>query len=1069
MAGRRASKLQPIEFRLGYYTNQADRDQTGTWKDGNRVRFHKGAPEKIGGWERIALTGYNSGVYTGVARALHDWSTLDAQQFIAVGTECKLHLVNSGRLHDITPQRKSSNVTNPFTTVSGSPIVTVADPDHRARAGDHVFVVASSAVGGLTLAGDYAITTILTPNSYTITASSNATSSANGGGATSFSYDLNCGLASNGELRGYGTGLYGDGTFGTIRPVASGVPRKLRTWSLANFGEDLVASPSGGGLYHWEKTNGTASRAMLISEAPAAINRMTINPQSRQIIALGCTGQDGVFDGMLIRWGEQESLNGWISDELNTAGNRRLDIGSMLITGVRSRGQILVWSDIFLYSMYFLNGDRLGYGFDEKGSCSIVGPNAAVDANGIVFFMAFDDFYMYDGTLRVIRCDVHTKIFGSPQDSIVGLLERTQAEKVYASVHLPKTEVRWDMPSSTGENDFYVVYNWTEDCWYYGQMNRTAYHGISAAITGFLTNPYGANSGYLYKHEFGKDEIEGSTVTPQDWFLESYDSNIGGSDAVFLMTSIVPNFDRFTGTMSMTLKKKNRPLETTYNTRGPYQITPLKHDIGVRAKASQIALRLESEGTLGDDFRLGKWQVMATPYGARTGKPSGSAMESIVATAPVLSGLLSEDEDTIDLSWTAGVAGTFPIVSYSLFRSVDGGAFTLLTSVTFGLPRVYADTDVDAGSTYAYFVIARDSMLDDSLQSNTVTISIPVVLGCFLAALSPATASAGDNPRMVALSPNGLNAYTPNNSSENVSQFSRDPITGLLTPLSPATVSAGAAPPPANGPIDALVSPDGAHLYLTNFDADRVYMYSRNLSTGHLTALSPFTILAEAGTHRIAITPDGAFVYATNQTTRTVSQYSRNPSTGQLTALSPATVSVGAIGTVIVAIQISPDGLFAYVGVQGNGEIHQFSISSGQLVPLSPATAATLAGTTDLVLSSDGAYAYATDNSSLSLAQFSRNSSTGLLSPLSPSTINYGGATIIVRLAAHPDGNCLYGGNLSGDFINQFTSTNGVLALLSPVSVGAGDGPVGVSVSPDGLNLYAANSISDNVSQFSIS
>lgn len=609
MAGQRAAKLLPIPFQSGFYTNAADRDATNRWKDGNGVRFHKGLPEKIGGFERITLTGFNNGVYVGIARALHDWTSLDNQQWIAIGTQCKLQLVNNGALYDITPTRKNSNITNPFTTANGTPTITVSDIDHRAEPGDHIYVTSSTAVGGLTISGDYTIVSVTDPNTYIITASGNASSTATGGGGTTISYDISCGLASNGELLGYGTSTYGTGTYGTPRPVGSGVPAKLRTWSLDNWGEDLVGAPSDGELYWWDRSTGSSARAVLIIEAPTNIQRLIVNPENRFIIAIGCSGYDGVADPMRIRWPSQETLDDWIPTDENTAGGKRLDYGSRLITGIKSRGQILIWSDIHLYSMQYLNGDPLGFGFNSLGTCSIVGPNAAADLNGIVRFMGFDDFFIYDGTLRIMPCDVHTYVFGD--------FDRTQAEKVVCSTYRPKGETRWDYASEsgTGENDRYVIHNSFEDCWYYGSIVRTAYRDVSAAITGYMTNPYGANGGYLYKHEQGTDFVDGST-TVMPWFIESYDMNVGGSDFFGLINSLIPNYDSITGEFSLTLKKKRWP-QSAYETRGPYTVTGTTEKIDVRSRGSQTALRLSNGTATGQSFRMGIWQALVTPYGGR--------------------------------------------------------------------------------------------------------------------------------------------------------------------------------------------------------------------------------------------------------------------------------------------------------------------------------------------------------------------------------------------------------------------------------------------------------------------
>jgi len=618
MAGRRQVKDTDLLFQPGVVTNLTDRDARGRWKDSNRIRWHKGLAEKIGGWVRQSLAGVNGGVYIGVARALHDWSSLDTQQWISIGTNCKLYVINNATLFDITPLRRSSNTMNSLSVTMGSNVITVTDPDHRASDGDHVTITSSSMVGGFLVNGSFDIEAVIDPDTYTVLFSSNFSNTETGGGSVTIEYDVSCGLESNGELLGYGTGNYGEGTYGTPRPVGSGVPARMRTWSLDNWGEDLVASYSDGEFYWWDKTTGPNSRSVLIPQAPTDIQRMIVNPENQHAIAIGCSGLDGVADPMLIRWCSQGDFTDWIPTNENTAGDKRLSFGSRMITGIKSRSQNYLWSDTQMYSMQYVGPDFI-FTFTPLGACKIVGPNAAVDVNGVAYFMGFDDLFVYDGTLRVIPCDVHTHIFGDDRNT-EGDFDRTQAEGVYCSSFMAKNEVTWFYPSSSGGIS-YVTINYSSDnpCFYYGRMNRTAYHDVSEAITGYKTNPYGVNGGYLYKHEFGKDEVEGDTTNPQEWFLESYDNNVGGSDAVLLINTIIPNFDRLSGSMLMTLRKKAFPRQSAYQDRGPYLIGENSLKINVRCKAAQIALRLESNGATGEDFRMGVFQVLATPYGGRVG------------------------------------------------------------------------------------------------------------------------------------------------------------------------------------------------------------------------------------------------------------------------------------------------------------------------------------------------------------------------------------------------------------------------------------------------------------------
>lgn len=607
------SRLPPYELAIppGIVTEETDRGTKGRWKDGNHIRFRKGKPEKLGGWTLSMLNGEDNASYVGAARALHDWRDLSEQLWAAIGTHTKLYLVNNGELFDITPFRATEILVDPFTTSNGESLVTVTDTAHGASEGDTVHFEGSTSVGGLFLDGEYLIAAIIDGDTYQIDAGENATSTDVGGGVVTASYEITIGAESNEAISGWGTGPYGGGPYGEGDP-AFGVPRRLRVWSLDNFGEDLLASPNGRELYWWDRSAGPATRAVLVGEAPPTIQRMLVSPQARHVIALGggigSADSPGDNDTLLIRWADQEDFTDWIPDANNAAGDIRLDKGSEIITAIESRGDIVVWTDESLHALHYVGG-ALVYGIRHLGqSVRIVSPNAAVDVNGVVLFMADGDFMAYDGVIRVLDCPVRNHVFDS--------FNRAQGDKVYASVNKSFNEVWWFYPSgSSDENDRYVKFNYQENAWDFGTMQRTAMHDSSA----FLTKPYGVFGGKLYQHETGVNaDDENGTEGALASFIRSGDVEIDqAGHQTMHVSAMIPDFKTLTGSVDLTLYGLPAPQgQAEQISKGPFEVTSATERVPVRFKSRQVSLRIESDA-LDDHWRMGNWKAEARARGRR--------------------------------------------------------------------------------------------------------------------------------------------------------------------------------------------------------------------------------------------------------------------------------------------------------------------------------------------------------------------------------------------------------------------------------------------------------------------
>lgn len=562
--------------------------------------------------------------YKGVVRGLWDWSSLDTQRWLALGTHLKLYLVNNDELFDITPFRESGVLVDPFATdITGlfdpsggddPTFVQVTDTAHGNAVNNFVHFENATVVGGLDLNGEHQVVEVVDADMYIIRSDVPPTSTDTGGGSVDFDYEIQIGLESNETLFGYGTGSYGLGAYGVGSfQAGAGIAGDLRTWSLDNFGEDLLASPNGRQLFHWDRDSGPNARAVLVPQAPNTIQRMLISPQARHVIAFGAgTGSaaaPGSPDKLLIRWASSEDFTDWIPSSVNTAGDLRLDVGSEIITAVESRGDIIINTDQSLHAMQFIAGEFV-FSLRHLGqSVTIIGPNAGIDVNGIVLFMGEDDFLMYDGVLRVMECEVRNQIFDD--------INLDQGRKSYASVNKLFTEVWWVYSAAGSQaNDRYVKYNYYDKVWDFGTIERSAFHDSSAL---FNQKPYGTFDGKIFIHETGVDETDPeNNLTPMLSFIDSYDMDVDEGTYHVVIRKMIPDFKTLVGSIDLSLTAKAYPSSGGVEivSKGPFNVTSSTPFVNPRIRGRQISFRIESND-LGDDWRMGTWRAQFKRKGRR--------------------------------------------------------------------------------------------------------------------------------------------------------------------------------------------------------------------------------------------------------------------------------------------------------------------------------------------------------------------------------------------------------------------------------------------------------------------
>lgn len=486
----------------------------------------------------------------------------------------------------------------------------VVDVGHGAQDGDHIRISGASTVGGIDINGEHNILQVIDLDNYIIELSDAPLSSATGGGTFSIQYDISCGLESAGPLYGYGVGPYGEETYGTARSSSTFIGQS-RVWSLDNWGEDLLASPNGETLYVWRRTTGPDSRAVAVVGAPENIERMMVGPDDRHVIAFGTNlASTNQHDKMFVRWSKGDDYATWLASASNDAGSKRLDMGSRLITAVKTNNGILAFTDRALYFVSLVGGTDV-YQITSRGATvEIISPEAVVDVDGVPFFMARNDFYYFDGTLNILPCDIRTQIFGTKTQPGIN---QAMAGKVHVRLVKEFNEIWWSFPEfGETENSAAAIYNYKLKCWYYSNIPREAGNDASPAYDRL---PYAFYNNRFWMHEIGNDGDDGDGyVEALPAFIESNQNDVMEGGVEIRMSRLIPDFDNLDGgPVEISILGKERPQAAVTVTDGPRLIFSDTEEVHPDLRIRQIAIRIESKDDLGVAWRMGSWSAYVVP------------------------------------------------------------------------------------------------------------------------------------------------------------------------------------------------------------------------------------------------------------------------------------------------------------------------------------------------------------------------------------------------------------------------------------------------------------------------
>ena len=620
--------LQKITFRPGINREGTAYDNEGGWFDCNLVRFRKGRPEKFGGWEKLT-----SNTYLGTVRALHPWIVLEGTKYLGLGSHLKYYIESGGNFNDVTPIRSTTSAGDvTFSATNGDATITVADTAHGAVQNDFVTFSGASSLGGNITAAvlnqEYQVATVVNANSYTIeakdtsgtTVTANSSDSGNGGSSVVGAYQVNVGLDVYVPGTGWGLNGWGIGAFGQASALSS--TNQLRTWTHDNFGENLIINQRNGGIFRWLESGGLTTRAVELSAisganlVPTKGLQVLTSEKDRHLIVLGAdpisgSSRTGTIDPMLVAFSDQENELDFEPLTTNTAGSLRLSSGSSIIGGVKARQETLIWTDTALYSMQFI-GPPFTFGINliNEGT-GLIGPKAAITTPSGVYWMSYNNFYSYTGSVQTLPCSVHNYVFND--------INLIQSFKIHAFTIKDKSEVGWFYCSSgSDEIDRYVIYNYVENIWFYGQLVRTAW--LDSGIENY---PRAVANAYLYQQEKGFND-DGSPMT--NVFIESSDLDIGDGEQFSFLKRIIPDYkfieDANSGNVNIVLKTRNFPGDSLA-TNSTNVVSANTQQVYVRSRSRQIALRFESDddatndGNLSIGWRLGATRIDIKPDGKR--------------------------------------------------------------------------------------------------------------------------------------------------------------------------------------------------------------------------------------------------------------------------------------------------------------------------------------------------------------------------------------------------------------------------------------------------------------------
>ena len=640
--------LRNVRIAPGFNKADTPSGAEGQWIDGDFVRFRYGQPEKIGGYTAIGQE-----TISGPTRAQHTWTDLEGNRYAALGTSKGLYIYYEDKFYDITPLATALTSAT-FTSTNGSNTVTVNKTSHALDVGEYVIFTSVTLPGGgatgFTVANfqdfTYEVLTVPNANSFTIQMKTNESGSGmTAAGSASINPYEEIGPTIQTYGYGWGTSTWSRGTWGS-GTTSSTVILDPGSWSLDNFGEQLIATIKDGKTFVWNPgvSNPLEQRAVIMSGAPTATRLTITSDRDRHVVHFGTEttiGDSTTQDPMFIRFSDQENFSTYQPTSVNTAGTFRLDTGNKIVAAVSGKDYNLILTDQAAYTMQFV-GPPFTFSIRQVGSnCGCIGQHATVYADGKVFWMgAGGGFFVFDGTVKLLPSLVEDFVFTTTGTNVG--LNYSSNEIIYGSHNSLFNEIVWFYPAGTPagnpavQNNRTVVYNYVENSWSTMTLARSSYADASTYDVPYATeysstatpsisnlsgatNTFGAST--YYAHEVGNNEIAlDGTEAAIPAYIQSGDFDLptdGDGEYLLRLSRFLPDFKNLQGNAVVTIFLKNFPIDAGASSQlGPFTINANTQKIDTRARGRLANIKIQNTA-VDETWRFGTFRADVNPDGRR--------------------------------------------------------------------------------------------------------------------------------------------------------------------------------------------------------------------------------------------------------------------------------------------------------------------------------------------------------------------------------------------------------------------------------------------------------------------